>query len=431
MKTIVLITGLLAMIATAYGQGSEANQGSADTSGAAAAIAARKTSPQIASVGADCASLARYRDTELVKKFDTALVQYRLNQDDVQTQMGIAEDTVDLMSDHWWRNQTVVEIAIEVKRVTDHINAWTADLTPETKAFDKLMLKPVEKGMVTAGLIESEIHEGAKAAEEKEVKAADEEIISQALGPIGDSIVAEIEHRENVEGMEKFKNEVQYQVSRLVLNAKQASEQAKTSRAKAEYIEEIKEQIDQACAAAKPHDCTSEIKAYIGNLIAAGRPIPSNSAMDQDPEYIHATPHCIHKPKAVEVASNPSADKVAPPTKTSNFSDITGQWTCTSKSGNDTSVISFNADGTMKMLSGEYEVLAWASGNTWQLDGSTVSWDPGVGNRFRGTVSADNTEISGTISNKYTVPPGDGTYGGRYVDVDTFACKHTASNGSS
>jgi hypothetical protein len=67
----------------------------------------------------------------LYQEFNHALEQYRRNRADVEGNMGIANDAVKLMDDNWWVGQTGAEIAVEVKRVTDHIKAWLGPMVPE------------------------------------------------------------------------------------------------------------------------------------------------------------------------------------------------------------------------------------------------------------------------------------------------------------
>ena len=87
------------------------------------------------------------------------------------------------------------------------------------------------------------------------------------------------------------------------------------------------------------------------------------------------------------------------------FDDITGQpWVCTAEQlssaygdgGIDSVKITFQPGGAM--IQGEYSErhLHWVfQGNRWNMEGSTVSWDPQTGFRFAGTVNADNTQITG------------------------------------
>jgi len=385
---LVLILVLLVTLVCGHAQDSE------DTSGASAAIQALKTSP-LSSPGPNCASLAQYRDTYLIKKFDAALDQYALNRADVTDQIGIGKKTLNLMNDQWWVGQTGAEIAIALKAETDVIKAWLAGLTPETKALDEMILKPLDKAVLTTSLIETEIHEGAKATQEKVEKEAVKEWISQKYGPIGDTVVAVIEYRENTEGLEKFKQETQYQVSRLVLNAKQAGERAKRSRAKAEYIEAIKEQIDQACGN-KPLDCTSEIQNWMRKLIDDGRPVPLPSEMDQDPEFIRATPHCPHKRSSAEVIKDEpaAADTSVDDQKNKSESDFIGYYTC-HYADDDSPATAFriNSDGPPEGLPGNTTSFSMqADSISWTLDGGQ-----GGPIEFQGRLTPPHT-IDGTIT---------------------------------
>lgn len=199
--------------------------------------------PQESPRSLDCYRLGRYRDTDLVKEFDAALERFRLNEADITKQMDIAKETANVMNNNWWAHESGAEIAVELKRLTDHIQAWLGPFVPEVHEI----LNKGEKAGVTEDLVKAEIKEGAKSAADQEEKAAVKEALSQMLGPLGDSIVAEIEHYERVKGMEKFRLQIQYEVTRLILAAKAASDRAKGSRAEAEYIDQIKQQIDQAC----------------------------------------------------------------------------------------------------------------------------------------------------------------------------------------
>jgi hypothetical protein len=193
---------------------------------------------------ANCKEALAYEANGLMQDFNHALSNVDLFKEAQVRDFTYARRTLNLMNEQWLIGETGAQIAIEVRFVTNEVNALLKVLVPgESTALDL-----IEKGGVTLGILRSAVENGAKQASEDGAKEAFW-VLGEEISPLVAIEHGFLDKAANEAAMEDYKAEVQTQVAVLVKSAKKWHDKEIEAQSKARAIADLQRQIETYCRA--------------------------------------------------------------------------------------------------------------------------------------------------------------------------------------
>ncbi len=191
----------------------------------------------------NCKELAVYRDAQLIKDFDLAIAKYDIFKQGKLSAEDLEKKTLNLMNDHWWRTQTMVKVAIEVKFYADAFNDIVGLINP----LESKTLKLAQATAVNVDLIKTWEEEGAKKAVEDGATELVKEVARGGGSFLGLGL-DELQYQERQKGMATFQSEVQRQVRSVEKAVKNYQVNMVQSKARTQAIADLVASIDKACS---------------------------------------------------------------------------------------------------------------------------------------------------------------------------------------
>jgi len=195
----------------------------------------------------NCTELAKIRDKDLIQMYDTALDKYNIYNGGVKDQFDLAKKAAKLMDDEWWAGKTGAQVATEVRVWVQMVKASIAPYVPEWVAVG------IDLGQdITERTIKSWIDKDAERLEETTWKDIVKKSLDTFGGAGGGITTASWEYGENHQGMDKYRLETQYQITRMIMEAQKSVAKAKQSKQKMEDIQDMITAIDKVCGSYTP-----------------------------------------------------------------------------------------------------------------------------------------------------------------------------------